>query len=384
MLNRRTAVLSLTGMAASMSAGLSGCSPNVPETLKIGVVMALSGPFGARGKDLLRGAELAVEQLNAAGYKIKGRAVRIEIVSVDDKGEPEGAAQGMQQVVDAGVHAVIGPLNTPQAPKAFPIVAKKGLPQLFTITAANAHTFGKGNTFRLLANDDLQARAAASFVSETLVGQRIVVISDSGDYGKGLNGAFMEALGKVNKKPVASYFLDAKAEVTAEIGNKIKSEKADVVVLFSREPHLKSLFKTLQDLAYTDLIVLGTNVVRNKNVAAAPIPVKSLYATATALDASEFLNGRNFLTDFEARYKEAPVWGAHYSYDAVYALAGAASSAETVEPAKLVEWLKLKELGTRVNHQMRFDGNGEQRYASIAIYQAERGAWQLQMRSSQW
>jgi hypothetical protein len=33
---------------------------------------------------------------------------------------------------------------------------------------------------------------------------------------------------------------------------------------------------------------------------------------------------------------------------------------------------------------MRWDESGEQRYASIAVYQAERGAWRLQMRSSQW
>jgi ABC-type branched-subunit amino acid transport system substrate-binding protein len=124
--------------------------------------------------------------------------------------------------------------------------------------------------------------------------------------------------------------------------------------------------------------------VRNANIAAAPIPVDALYATATAIDAPEFHNGRAFLEAFEKKFKERPVWGAHYSYDAVNALAGAASSAETVDPAKLVAWLKTKELRTKVNHQMRFESSGEQFYASIAVYKAERGVWQLQMRSSQW
>jgi branched-chain amino acid transport system substrate-binding protein len=384
MVSRRTAVVSLSTLAAAMSSSLVGCGPQVPDTLKIGLVVALSGPAGARGKDLLRGAEMAAEDINAAGYKIGSRPVRIEIVSFDDKGENDVAAQGAQQLIADGVHAVIGPLGTPQGQKAIPVVADSGKPHLFTMTAANLHTLGKGNTFRLLANDDLQGRAAAAFVHENLRAQRVAVVYEATDYGKGLHGVFAETFAKAGGKLGSVFPVEAKAEVTAEIANKIKAEKADVIMLFSRDPHLKSLFKVLQEVGHTKVAVVGSNVIRNATVAAAPIPIDALYATATAIDAQEFHNGRQFVDAFEKKYKERPVWGSHYSYDAVYALVGAASSAETVEAAKLVAWLKVKELRTRVNHQMRFDDSGEQRYASIAVYRAERGAWQLQMRSSQW
>ncbi len=380
MITRRTAVLSLTTIAA----GLGGCGAKVPDTLKIGMIVALSGSAGARGKDLLRGAEMAAEEINAAGYKIAGRAVRVEILSFDDKGENDVAAQGAQQLIADGVHAVIGPLNTPQGQKSIPVVADSGRPHLFTMTATNLHTLGKGNTFRLLANDDLQGRAAAAFVRENLRAQRVAVVHEATDYGKGLHSVFAETFAKAGGKLGSVFAVEAKAEVTADIANKIKAENADAIVLFSREPHLKSLYKALQDVGHTKVVVLGSNVIRNTTVASTPIPVSALYATATAIDAQEFHNGRQFVEAFEAKYKERPVWGAHYSYDAVHALTGAASSAESVEPATLLEWLKTKELRTRVNHQMRFDGSGEQRYASIAVYQAERGSWQLQMRSSQW
>lgn len=380
MITRRTAVLSLTTIAAS----LGGCGAKVPDTLKIGMLVALSGSAGARGKDLLRGAEMAAEEINASGYKIAGRAVRLEILPFDDKGENDTAAQGAQQLIADGVHAVIGPLGTPQGQKAIPVVAESGRPHLFTMTAANLHTLGKGNTFRLLANDDLQGRAAAAFVHENLRAQRVALVYEATDYGKGLHGVFAENFAKAGGKLGSVFPVEAKAEVTADIANKIKAENADVIVFFSREPHLKSLYKALQEAGHTKVAVVGSNVIRNGVVAAAPIPVSALYATATAIDANEFHNGRQFVEAFEKKFKERPVWGAHYSYDAVHALAGAANSAETVEPTKLVAWLKTREPRTRVNHQMRFEGSGEQRYASIAVYQAERGSWQLQMRSSQW
>ena len=196
--------------------------------------------------------------------------------------------------------------------------------------------------------------------------------------------AFADKYAKDGSKIGSVFSVDAKADVTVDIAAKIKAENADVIVLFARDPQLKSLFKSLQDVGHTKVTVVGSNVVRNANIAAAPIPVDALYATATAIDPEEFHNGGQFLQAFEAKFKERPLWGAHYSYDAVHALAGAVSSAETVEAAKLVTWLKTKELRTRVNHQMRFEGSGEQYYASIAVYKAEGGRWRLQMRSSQW
>jgi len=384
MINRRIAVFSITSIAAGMSVTLAGCGSKVPDTIKIGVVVAQSGPFGTRGKDLLRGAEMAADEINAQQLKIGGKPVKVEIVGFDDKGENDAAAEGAKQLVASGVAAIIGPMNSPQGIKAVPVVSEAGLPHLFTMTPANMHALGKGNTFRLVANDDLQARAAASFVRETLRGQRIVSIYESTDYGKGLHSGFTETLTKAGGKIGSAFSVDPKADVTAEIANKIKSENADVVMLFSREPHLKSLFKALQDVGYTDVAVVGANPIRTKTAAAAAIPVRALYATATAIDAEEFANGSTFISAFEAKYKERPVWGAHYTYDAVYALVGAVNSAETVEPAKLTAWLKTKELRTKVNHQMRFESNGEQYYASIAVYQADRGIWRLQMRSSLW
>jgi branched-chain amino acid transport system substrate-binding protein len=381
MITRRHAVVSLSALGAG---ALAGCGPNVPDTIKIGVVVALSGPFAPRGNDLLRGAQMAAEELNRQPFKIAGKVVTLEIVSADDKGEIDAAAAGARQVLDAGALAVIGPLNTPQAAKMIPIIAEAGKPHLFTSTAANLHGGGKGNTFRLLANDDLQGKAAASFVHENLRAQRIAVIYESGEYGKGLNSAFTEALTQLKGKVVDAVPVDSKAEVTVDIARKLKADAVDTIVFFSRDPHLKGLFKSLQEVGHTGVTVVGSNVVRNRTTIANGVPVKAMYATATAIDAKEFVNGTRFVEAFQAQFKEPPVWGAHYAYDAVHALAGAAASIESADPAKLIERLKTKEPRTRVNEQMRWNPDGEQKYASIAVYEADRGAWQLQMRSSQW
>jgi hypothetical protein len=131
--------------------------------------------------------------------------------------------------------------------------------------------------------------------TDNLKGQRIATVVEAGSYGRGLNKAFEAALPK-SAQVVFTTEVGAKDNVTPEMATKIKAANADVVVLFAREPQLVSLFAALKQVGHTEVFVLGTNVVRNKNVAALPIPVKAFYATATAIDAAEFAHGKQFLS----------------------------------------------------------------------------------------
>ena len=84
MIRRRSAALALPLIAAALATGLSGCGSSVPETLKIGVVVAQTGPFALRGLDLVRGAQLAADELNLGPFKIDGKTVKVEIATFDD------------------------------------------------------------------------------------------------------------------------------------------------------------------------------------------------------------------------------------------------------------------------------------------------------------
>lgn len=383
-LKRRHALaLAVPGSLLAASV-LTGCKAGVPDTMKIGLLGPLSGPFGLRGKDLLDGALLAADDINRSGFRIAGKPVKVEIISMDDKADAEVARMGARSLLDSGVHAVIGPLLTPQAAAVIPMFAAKGVPQLFTATAAHLNTLGKGNTFRLQANDALQGRAMAVFAYDNLQGQRIATVVESGEYGQGLNKAFTEAMKRASRQVALSVEVEGRADVNPTMAGRIKAARSDVVVLLAREPQLRSLFRSLEGVGYTDVTVLGSNVIRNKNVAAAPVPVRALFAAATAFDAEEFPAGSTFLNAFAAKYKGEPVWGAHYAYDAVYALIDAARRAESLSADKLVAKLKSIDPMTRVNQQMRFNADGELVHSSVAIYKAERGLWAAQMRSSAW
>lgn len=377
----RRPLLALTALATLLL--IAGCDRH-PQTLSIGVLVAQSGPSGARGKDLLNGATLAAEEINAANFLVDGKPLHVEIRSTDDKGEVDTAKAQAGDLMDTGINALIGPVNSNQAAAVIPVVAAKGLPELITATSATLTTLGQGNVLRLLANDDQQGRAIASFSVETLQSKRIAIVVEKSDYGRGLNTSVGATLRKLQVNPLATAEIEDKGQLAPETIEQFHQAKVDTILFLAREPQLVGLLETLEKSKWLDVAVVGTNVVRNRSVAHRPLAIKALYATATAIDAKEFPEGKVFLDAFQKRYNADPVWGAQYAYDAVYALADATRQARSTDPATLVQTLKRIDPGTKVNQQMRFAPSGEQVYPNIGVYKVERGVWTMQMMSAIW
>ncbi len=363
--------------------GLGGCDDG-PRTLKVGVLVAQTGPSGARGKDLLHGATLAAEEINRSPFLVDGRPLKIEIQATDDKGEVDVAAAQARDLVDTGIETLIGPINSNQAAAVIPIIAAKGLPQLITATSATLLGLGQGNVLRLLANDDQQGRALAVFAAESLHAQRIAVVVEKSDYGRGLDASVAAALVKRQLQSVARAEVDARSQLGPETVAQFRQAHVDTILFLAREPQLVGLLDSMEAGGWRDVTLVGTNVIRNTSVARRPLAIKALYATATAIDAKEYPQGKTFLESFQKRFGADPVWGAQYAYDAVYALADAARQGRSLEGAQLVKTLKHIEPATRVNQQMRFAESGEQVYPIIGIYKVERTAWAVQMMSATW
>ena len=115
------------------------------------------------------GVKLAVDELNKQGFKIKGKPVTLEVVAVDDRANADTGKQVAQQLVDAGVVAVIGHLNSGVSIAAAPLYAEKNIAQLAISTNPKYTELGHATTFRLVANDTLQAKAIGSFASGNML-----------------------------------------------------------------------------------------------------------------------------------------------------------------------------------------------------------------------
>lgn len=377
-------LLAALGSTLALAMALGGCSPTVPETVRIGVAMTLSGPTANRGQDLLNGAQLAVDEINATTFRVNGKPVKFEIVARDDKGDNETARKVAQELADQHVHAVIGHTNSPQLQAALPVYVAHDMLLMSTTTQRTLVEQAGGRLFRLVPNDRVQARALASFATQQLDGKRIAAVVESTDYGRDMFDDLVQALKEKGLPAPIKIAIEFKQPVGDAVAEQIKAMKADVVLLIAREQHALSLLERLKTAQYSDVTLLTANAARTDKVMRAQALVRGLYATSTTISIAELPAGERFLQVFRGRFKADPVWGAHYTYDAVYALADTIRRTHSVDTQVLLAKLRTTEPNTPMFQQMRFAPTGEQANPTIGVYKAERGTWTPQVRSANW
>src|SRR6201992_3598577 len=100
----RTTLLALALLGGTAIASQTVCAE---DTIKVGLLATLEGPFTVLGQDGMRGAELA---LNEAGYKAGGK--KIEIIKGSSDASPDSAVKAARKLVEQdGVAILIGPLS---------------------------------------------------------------------------------------------------------------------------------------------------------------------------------------------------------------------------------------------------------------------------------
>ena len=381
-LNRRqfTAGLALAPLATGGL--LSGCS--IPDTIKIGVAQPLSGPLSALGQDLLNGVNLAVAELNKANYSIDGKRVTLEVMAVDDKADAATGKAVAQQLVDAGVVAVIGHLNSGVSIEAAPIYAAHGIAQMAISTNPRFTELGVPTTFRMVANDNLQARAIGSFAASQFSAARYAALDDGTPYGKGLTDGAAAQLKAEKKEVVLRQSFDDKTLAFDELAAKIKADNVEVIVSTLNDYQAIALIEALRKIDYTRVRMLGGDTVKTTDMLKVAGMIEGIFATSPVLEAKEFTTGRQFLEKYLEAFKKPPAYGGHYTYDSMFVLSAALQAAKSAKPKDVTAALHAINGYAPVTGTMKWDDKGEQRYAAVGVYEMRRGNWELRMRSDRW
>ena len=370
-------------LVALCSLFVAGCD-RTPDTIKIGVAQPLSGGLAALGKDLTNGVQLAINELNKEGFKLNGKVVTLEMVAMDDKANAQEGVKVAQQLVDAGVVAVIGHLNSGVSIAAAPIYAAKGIAQLAISSNPKFTELGHANALRLVANDELQARAVGSFAGGQIQGVKFAVVDDGTPYGKGLADAAAEKLKPKKTIALRQSFDDKTTDFTA-LAAKLKADGIEVLVSTLNDFQIVALIDNLIKIEYNKQItIVGTDTLKTTEMINQSSKVGAFYATSIVLEASEFAGGKAFLDAYQAAYKIAPAYGGHYTYDATHVLASAIRRANSANPAKVGEVLRKMDGYAPVTGSMKWTDKGEQRYGVVSVYKVNGSNWESIMRSDSW
>lgn len=113
-------LLFLSGCSASNGDGASSADG---DTIKIGLVTSLTGPFSTLGEGNVQGAQLAVDLINEDGG-VNGKP--LELIVKDDKTVADQSVVGFNEIVSDGqVAAIIGSTDSTSATAVAPVAASE-------------------------------------------------------------------------------------------------------------------------------------------------------------------------------------------------------------------------------------------------------------------
>lgn len=245
----------------------------------IAYVGAITGSNAELGRNIHDGVEYALRRHNEANPKCQ-----VELVDLNTEGvaaKAPGIVAGLAPRKE--IIGVVGLPFSEESQRAGPILNKAGLVQI-TPSATNPALAGKGwrTFFRGTGNDDVQAKAAATFITGELKKRRVCVVHDGTAYGRGLAGAIEKRLGA---KRVCTETVRPGQSTFGPVVGKIGKRKPDAVYFAGYYPEAAPFAEELAKSG-PDAQFVGSDGVKDARfVKAAGDGAKGAYFTCSCASA---------------------------------------------------------------------------------------------------
>jgi len=342
------------------------------EVVKIGFASPLTGPQANYGKDNQNGAQLAIDELNAQGLTIGGKAVKFQLQAEDDQADPKQGPLIAQKLVDAKVAGVVGHLNSGTTIPASKLYSDAGIPQISPSATNPKYTLqGFKTAFRVMANDVQQGSVIGKEAVTTLGAKKIAIIDDKTAYGAGLAEETEKAAKAAGGTIVAHEFTNDKATDFKAILTKIKAKNPDIIMYGGMDAQGGPMVKQMKELGIKAKYIAGDGVCSAEWPKLAGGAAEGQYCTQAGVPPENMANAKDFVTRFTGKYGPIQVY-APYSYDAAMTLIAAMQKANSTDPAKyLPELAKISYDG--VTAKIEFDEHGDTKNGAITLYQVKDG-----------
>ena len=355
------------GMVAALSlACMAGCGGDTTtggdttqgdttNTYVIGAIGPLTGAAASYGISATQGAELAVEQLNAAGG-VAGYT--LEFMAQDDQHDAEKAVNAYNTLMDNGMNALVGAVTSVPCIAVTEESVQDGILQI-TPSASAAKAAQYDNCFRICFTDPQQGQLMAEYIYNQGHTNAAVLYDVSDAYSSGIYEAFVEAYqglgGTISAaESFASGDVDFKTQLTS-----IKNSDATALFMPFYYQEVAYVANQAVDVAL-ELPMFGCDGWDGV--------IAQLNGDTTLVEGAAFLTPFivtatddktvAFVEAYTAKYGSAPDQFAADGYDAVCAIAAALEKAGTADNEAVIAAMQEIEIDGLTGH-MTWEANGD-------------------------
>ena len=298
----------------------SSTAESTGTPIHLGGIGPLTGDNAAYGIAVSNGAELAVNEINAAA----GTEV-FTLDFQDDESDSEKAVNAFNTLLDGGMQILVGPVTSnPSIRRSARVCQREYLyadPFRFSVDVVTA---GEGNAFQMCFTDPNQGLTAADYIADNSLGTAIGIIYDSSDaYSTGIYTAFAEEASArgLNVVATSTFTSDNNTDLSTQV------QQCQQPVLESGLPaHLLSAGQPCPDRRQQHRLCAHLLWLRRHGTASWALtgfdtsPGQRPDAAVPLLRLREDETTTTFVSAYEAAYGETPNQFAADAYDCVYAI----------------------------------------------------------------
>jgi len=178
---------SSTGGSSTTPAASGGSTEAAAGAFKIGGTGPLTGGAAIYGNAAKNGAQIAVDEINAAG------GIQFDLRYEDDTHDAEKAVNAYNALKDWGMQISLGSVTSKPCEATSTETYADRIFSLTPSASSTAAIEGKDNQFQMCFTDPNQGTASAQYIAEQNLGTKIAIIWKNDDvYSKGIHDTFID------------------------------------------------------------------------------------------------------------------------------------------------------------------------------------------------
>jgi branched-chain amino acid transport system substrate-binding protein len=337
--------LELPRLLLTLAATLFAAAPApAQDTVKLGLVAAMSGQSAKSGEAIVRGLSLAVDEINAKGG-VLGK--KVELLVRDDESNPaKGVVAARELVQREKVAAFFGGLDTPVSIAIVPFANQTKTPFMGVWAAGTPITqngAAENYVFRVSAVDDLVDIALVDYAVKKYGAKKPGLILINNPWGESNEKGLKAALAAKNL-PYAGIekFETNDVDVVPQL-SRLKQAGADVLMLVANVAPSAQVVKSLDRMSWTVPIVSHWGPAGGRFTELAGASAAKVHFIQTfSFSGNASPKAAAVLEGLKKKYPEikslgdvTPAVGIANAYDAMHLTALAIAKAGSTEGAKI-------------------------------------------------
>ena len=318
-LSRRSWMRAAVAVAVAAGVGAAG-NAAAQQTLKFGLAMPLTGSQSAFGKDQVKAAEWAVEDINAKGG-VNGK--KLEMIVMDTQADPT-----------IGISAVNKLINVDKVPvfvtawsavvKAVAVIANREKVLELSIGAAAPEIATLGDyVYTAFPLADVDVTAVANYAAKELKHKRVAVLYVNNDTGIEAAKVYRSTFEKAGGQVVAYETYDPKATDFTGMLLKVKTSNPEFIHLHGLVSDMPIVIAQMRQLGITARVSSYSGAYNPQLVEKAGKGAEGLIVTSLAPNAQQNPNVGPYIERWKKAENRTPngLPYTQYLYDAPYLVA---------------------------------------------------------------